>query len=460
MILGTAAGLPVVACVATRDRWGHVLVCPFCGEAHRHGGHGPTSPAGAINDARMAHCWLDGDRGHYVLFEVPGYTGNARSDDGMRVLNTVTYELDRMKDLDQLLAEFTAYYEQVWTGLRKRGPMRPGFNYQPMLDGRTSWGYAYRGAGPVRPGTQPFPDRKGRAREVQRFWRFIEERAADRNWLAEDIAKDSAFPAEALNFDRWAEHLGAFADEERWEGELADLWDSFRQGERSRQRIEISKYVHMLVDSWRDYCIVLVDRDGFGGLGDELPDEVQKALTALEKPTLDMFRRIDYRGSWMHLANRDWYNVHVPIAYRDLAVSAMTAAETSRDATLLWALHARIVNDLRQAPATPDAVEPVAIYMWTDASGVPIYYGITKDMHSRQTTHARYGAWGVFAASCTVERRPSRDEALAFERELIERDRPIFNRQHNDSPAARQRLVEYLAASGRLDLLSKRPAAN
>lgn len=86
MILGTASGLPVVACVATKDRWNHMLDCPYCNEVHSHGGWGQKSPAGAANGGRLAHCrvrsfpdgtWDDSsevnpDERFYVLIEVPG----------------------------------------------------------------------------------------------------------------------------------------------------------------------------------------------------------------------------------------------------------------------------------------------------------------------------------------------------------------------------------------------------
>lgn len=59
-----------------------------------------------------------------------------------------------------------------------------------------------------------------------------------------------------------------------------------------------------------------------------------------------------------------------------------------------------------------------------------------------------------FAARSTVERFPSRRIALTTEEAAIKAEHPIFNHQHNDTPEARRRLVEYLIQRDRLDLLT------
>ncbi len=457
MILGNAAGLPVVACVATKDRWNHLLECPYCGETHTHGGHGPTSPAGAINDARYSPCDFGGEEGsYYVLFEVPGRTSMARSEDRLRILRKVIYEIDRMPDLDELLAEFTTYYEQVWTGLHRPGAYAMGHNYPPFISGQTRWGYAYRGAGPTRPGAALFraPRRPpGHAAEQRRLRAFLEKEAPG-NWLAKSILEDPQFPAEVFGYDDIASHLGAFAEPEDWQEELDDLWDAFREGEVSRQRIEIKSGVHLLIDSWRNYCTVLVDRDGLGGFPPELPAVVKEVLKRFEGPTREMFKRLGHRSSWMHLSGSNWYNLHVPIRYRDVAVNAMRKVEVDGEAADLEALLVQMEMAFPVAGEPAPTEWPTAIYQWFDGDGVPIYYGVTKDMHSRQTTHARRGSWGYFSASCQVARADTLPDALAMERDLIERDRPIFNRQYNNSPEARARLAAYLTKHGRLDLLS------
>ncbi|MEU3452267.1 GIY-YIG nuclease family protein [Micromonospora sp. NPDC006766] len=98
--------------------------------------------------------------------------------------------------------------------------------------------------------------------------------------------------------------------------------------------------------------------------------------------------------------------------------------------------------------------DETALYLWYDADNVLIYIGITEDLASRQNRHAKRSSWAAFAAHCEVRRRPSRPNAEQLERELIRELRPLFNVQHNDTPEARQRLVDYLIKHGRTDLLA------
>lgn len=98
--------------------------------------------------------------------------------------------------------------------------------------------------------------------------------------------------------------------------------------------------------------------------------------------------------------------------------------------------------------------ERTALYLWFDADGVLIYLGITGDLAVRQTRHAKRSSWGDFAARSEVRWFPSRAEAEEAERELIHQLRPVFNQVHNDTPEARQRLVDYLVQHGRTDLLA------
>ena len=59
-----------------------------------------------------------------------------------------------------------------------------------------------------------------------------------------------------------------------------------------------------------------------------------------------------------------------------------------------------------------------------------------------------------FAVRSTIERFPSRDAALEAEETAIKAEHPLFNHQHNNTPEARRRLVEYLVSHGRFDLLA------
>jgi hypothetical protein len=63
-----------------------------------------------------------------------------------------------------------------------------------------------------------------------------------------------------------------------------------------------------------------------------------------------------------------------------------------------------------------------------------------------------------FAAYSKIERIAGRDEALRVERLAIETEYPIFNKQWNDTPEARERLRGYLAARGMPDLLEEKMA--
>jgi len=94
-----------------------------------------------------------------------------------------------------------------------------------------------------------------------------------------------------------------------------------------------------------------------------------------------------------------------------------------------------------------------ALYLWYDADHILLYVGITDDLAARQTSHAKRSAWSVFADHAKVLHFATRKEAEAAEQRLVRKEKPLFNRDYNDAPGARQRLVEYLSGKGRLDLL-------
>ncbi len=95
-----------------------------------------------------------------------------------------------------------------------------------------------------------------------------------------------------------------------------------------------------------------------------------------------------------------------------------------------------------------------ALYFWYDADGRLLYVGITEDLATRQTSHAKKSSWSAFAATSEVRRFASRVEAERAEKAAIEAERPLFNHVHNDTAEARQRLVAYLIEHGRMDLLA------
>jgi len=106
------------------------------------------------------------------------------------------------------------------------------------------------------------------------------------------------------------------------------------------------------------------------------------------------------------------------------------------------------------AVCTPSDAPSTALYFWFDADGALLYIGITGDLAARQTSHAKRSSWSQFADHAKVQRFPSRVAAKVAEEAAIVAERPLFNKQHNDSPEARARLVQYLIERGRADLLA------
>ncbi len=99
-------------------------------------------------------------------------------------------------------------------------------------------------------------------------------------------------------------------------------------------------------------------------------------------------------------------------------------------------------------------VWPIALYRWYDAADRLLYVGISKSLAQRQDSHARRSSWEQFAVRSTIVRYPTRRDAEEMERAAIIREQPLFNHVHNDTPEARARLVAYLVAHGRTDLLA------
>ena len=98
--------------------------------------------------------------------------------------------------------------------------------------------------------------------------------------------------------------------------------------------------------------------------------------------------------------------------------------------------------------------DPTDLYYWRDADDLLIYVGITGNLAKRQDAHGAGSTWTQFAASCTVEKVQNRGVALVHEKCAIRRLKPLFNKQHNDTPEAREALVKYLAGHRRWDLLA------
>lgn len=109
------------------------------------------------------------------------------------------------------------------------------------------------------------------------------------------------------------------------------------------------------------------------------------------------------------------------------------------------------LNDLGQV------IWPHALYRWFDRSGVLLYIGITDDVAVRHAAHLRRSSWSQFAAHSTVVRYRTRAILAEVEENRIRAEQPVFNRQYNDTEAARRRAVKYLIDADRLDLLQPAP---
>lgn len=282
------------------------------------------------------------------------------------------------------------------------------------------------------------------------------------NRLARDILADDAFPHLPESLAAYQSYLERRSADGHVVAALRELWDMYISGDEQFETIKLENLARIHVWTCNRWCTVQVNRDM---LVDRLqsqwemppaaaratvgvPPAVVAAVRAFEPITMKMFQRLEMHREWHHDRGSRYYTVHAPIAARQAAIDAMTAAELDGNHTPLLELAAALQLE---------AVATTALYRWYDDQDAPIYYGITGSMAARQTTHAKQSAWGEFASSSTVERFPTRDEALEAERDAIKKDRPIFNRQHNDTPEARARLEAYLLERGRLDLLEARP---
>jgi hypothetical protein len=93
-----------------------------------------------------------------------------------------------------------------------------------------------------------------------------------------------------------------------------------------------------------------------------------------------------------------------------------------------------------------------ALYRYFDHGDRLLYIGISGDLAMRETAHIGRSRWMRLVGRSTVERRATLEEALEAEQHAIEAEHPLFNRQHNDTPDAMERLRLYLDEIGRPDL--------
>lgn len=115
----------------------------------------------------------------------------------------------------------------------------------------------------------------------------------------------------------------------------------------------------------------------------------------------------------------------------------------------------RLVRDGRPREARPQVAgrRGGVLYRYFDEAGILLYVGVTVDASSRECMHRASSAWRIFAN--TISRADFDDikDAEQTERWVIGREQPIFNKSHNQTLDAQDRLVVYLREAGRLDLL-------
>jgi hypothetical protein len=96
------------------------------------------------------------------------------------------------------------------------------------------------------------------------------------------------------------------------------------------------------------------------------------------------------------------------------------------------------------------------LYRYFDADDVLLYVGLTVTMDQRWEEHSETSTWVTLAARGHWEFMSDWTTAEAAEINAIRAEQPLFNREHNSSPAASCRLYDYLDTKGRLDLLPLR----
>lgn len=94
-----------------------------------------------------------------------------------------------------------------------------------------------------------------------------------------------------------------------------------------------------------------------------------------------------------------------------------------------------------------------ALYRYFDVRDSLLYIGKTGRLASRETRHIARSRWMFLAARSAIERYPDAEALQDAERKAIKAEHPLFNKQYNDTPEARERLRLYLDEIGRPDLL-------
>lgn len=84
----------------------------------------------------------------------------------------------------------------------------------------------------------------------------------------------------------------------------------------------------------------------------------------------------------------------------------------------------------RTRPVIGSALSETELYRHFDGSGQLLYVGISLSTIGRLAQHNRLSHWARDIATITIERYPTRAEAVQAERAAIAAERPKFNVQH------------------------------
>lgn len=108
---------------------------------------------------------------------------------------------------------------------------------------------------------------------------------------------------------------------------------------------------------------------------------------------------------------------------------------------------------LRRGAPSAREIDDQDLYRHFDTGFRLLYVGISGDLPTRETTHLSSSRWRELIAHTTNEQFVGRCTVVKAERIAIDAEEPLFNRQYNDTPEARERLRIYLEGIGRMDLM-------
>lgn len=90
---------------------------------------------------------------------------------------------------------------------------------------------------------------------------------------------------------------------------------------------------------------------------------------------------------------------------------------------------------------------PTDLYRVFDAAGTLLYVGISDDVSARFDGHRRTALWFGHMDRITLKTYPGRTAAEKAERRAIERERPLFNVDHNNQVGRKAKAAYILAAA-------------